>query len=49
MQHNHALHSLKAHVGAMVQQDCCEEVEAIQAWMQHVQQQTEQKLSISVG
>ncbi|MBO3463099.1 ATP-binding protein [Aetokthonos hydrillicola Thurmond2011] len=48
MQHNHAANSFNKHVGAMVQQGY-EEIEAIQAWMQHVQQQAEQKVSVSVG
>lgn len=39
IQHNHAQNSFLEHVGVMVQQDCCEEVDAIQAWMQHVAEQ----------
>jgi hypothetical protein len=48
VQHDHAANSFVKHVSAMVQQGY-EEAEAIQAWMNHVQQQAEQKVSVSVG
>ncbi|MBD2770638.1 hypothetical protein [Iningainema tapete] len=41
LQHNHAENSFNKHVGAMMQQRY-KEVEAIQAWMQHVAEQNHQ-------
>ena len=48
MQHNHAINSFKKHVLEMMQEGYTE-VDAIGLWMQHVQQQADQKLSVSVG
>ena len=48
MQHNHALNSFNKHIPAIILEGYTE-VDALKLWMQHVQQQAEQKLSMSVG
>ena len=42
MQHNHALNSFHKHIPAIIQEGYTE-VDAIGLWMEHVQQQAEQK------
>ncbi|MDF5720197.1 MAG: ATP-binding protein [Rhizonema sp. PD37] len=48
MQHNHALNSFHKYIPAIIKEGY-NEVDAIGLWMEHVQQQAVQKLSISVG
>ncbi|MDF5732803.1 MAG: hypothetical protein PUP92_33630 [Rhizonema sp. PD38] len=48
MQHNHAFNSFRKHIPAIIQEGYTE-VDALKLWMEHVQQQAEQKLSMSVG
>ncbi len=48
VQHNHAENSFRKHIPAIILEGYTE-VDAIGLWMEHVQQQAEQKLSISVG
>ncbi|MDF5716483.1 MAG: hypothetical protein PUP93_22065 [Rhizonema sp. NSF051] len=48
MQHNDVLNSFLKHVPAIIQEGYSE-VDALKLWMEHVQQQAEQKLSMSVG
>ena len=47
MQHNHALNSFLKHIPAIIQEGYTE-VDALKLWMEHVQQQAAQKLSMSV-
>ncbi|MDF5728128.1 MAG: hypothetical protein PUP92_08825 [Rhizonema sp. PD38] len=48
MQHTHALNSFHKHIPAIMLEGYTE-VDAIRLWMEHVQQQAAQKLSMSVG
>ncbi|MDF5730812.1 MAG: ATP-binding protein [Rhizonema sp. PD38] len=48
VQHNHAENSFRKHIRAIIQEGYTE-VDAIGLWMEHVQQQAAQKLSMSVG
>ena len=48
VQHNHAENSFRKHIPAIILEGYTE-VDAIGLWMEHVQQQAEQKFSVSVG